>query len=408
LPAIDPHELVSDIATGERRDYPGLILAALSLANVIALLDMFVVNVALHDIAVDLHDQSSLSDVAWVLNAYALVFGSLLVPAGRFADRYGRKATFQVGLALFTAASLACAASPTLWTLVAFRCLQALGAAMFIPSSLGLVLTTLPPERTRRGVRVWAVSGTAAGSIGPVVGGLLTSLSWRWIFVVNLPIGLVAMAVIWRLIPDVRHDRSTRVPDLLGSLMAIVAIGAVSLALLSGPGSGWGSIKIIASWAAAAAAGAAFVAQKMNDRIPVGVIVTVGFGFIAVGQVLTVLSIQHGVHRYADAVMPGWVLCGVGFGLSFPTVIGSGTSDLSPKASATGSAVINSSCQIGAVLGASVVVAVLGRAGMTGDSARFYQLWWVAAALCAPAALGCVGLSSRDTGRGVAAGDAAS
>jgi MFS family permease len=92
--------------------HPGIVLATLSLANVMALLDLFVVNVALHDIGVGLHYQSSLSDVAWVLNAYALFFGALLIPAGRFADKYGRKATFILGLAVFTVASLACAVSP--------------------------------------------------------------------------------------------------------------------------------------------------------------------------------------------------------------------------------------------------------------------------------------------------------
>ena len=150
--------------------HPGIVLAALSLANVMALLDLFVVNVALHDIGVGLHYQSSLSDVAWVLDAYALIFGALLIPAGRFADKYGRKAAFILGLAVFTVASLACAASPDLWVLVGFRCVQAAGAAIIIPASLGLVLTTLPPDRVKRGVRVWAVSGAAAGLIGPVIG----------------------------------------------------------------------------------------------------------------------------------------------------------------------------------------------------------------------------------------------
>jgi len=234
--------------------HPGIVLATLSLANVMALLDLFVVNVALHDIGVGLHYQSSLSDVAWVLNAYALFFGALLIPAGRFADKYGRKATFILGLAVFTVASLACAVSPDLWVLVGFRCVQAAGAAMIIPASLGLVLTTLPPDRVKRGVRVWAVSGAAAGSIGPVVGGLLTALSWRWIFIINLPIGIAAVLVTWKLIPNVRHDRTTRMPDLLGSLMIVVTIGAISLGLLNGPpgdgdrprssGAGWWPLRL--------------------------------------------------------------------------------------------------------------------------------------------------------------------
>ena len=246
--------------------HPGIVLATLSLANVMALLDLFVVNVALHDIGVGLHYQSSLSDVAWVLNAYALFFGALLIPAGRFADKYGRKATFILGLAVFTVASLACAVSPDLWVLVGFRCVQAAGAAMIIPASLGPVLTTLPPDRVKRGVRVWAVSGAAAGSIGPVVGGLLTALSWRWIFVINLPIGIVAILVTWKMIPNVRHDRTTGMPDLFGSLMIVVTIGAISLGLLNGSSWGWGSAKIIGSWVVAVAAAVAFVVRRRDSR----------------------------------------------------------------------------------------------------------------------------------------------
>ena len=155
---------MSDSPTTEsEHGHPGIVLATLATANVMALLDMFVVNVALHDIGVSLHYQSSLSDVAWVLNAYALFFGALLIPAGRFADKYGRKATFMAGLAVFTVASAACAISPNLWVLVGFRSAQAIGAAMLIPSSLGLVLTTIPPDRVKRGVRLWTVTGAAAG-----------------------------------------------------------------------------------------------------------------------------------------------------------------------------------------------------------------------------------------------------
>ena len=116
--------------------HPNIVLAPLALANVMGVLDLFVVNVALQRHRRDLHH--SLSDVAWVLNAYAMFFGALLIPAGRFGDKYGRKNVFMLGLAIFTIASLACAVSPDLWVLVAFRCVQAAGAAMLIPSSLGL------------------------------------------------------------------------------------------------------------------------------------------------------------------------------------------------------------------------------------------------------------------------------
>ena len=246
--------------------HPGIVLATLALASVMSVLNLFVVNVALNDIGAHLH--SSLSDVAWVLNAYALFFGALLVPAGRFSDKYGQKNVFMLGLAVFTIASLACAVSPDLWVLIVFRCVQGIGAAMLIPSSLGLVLTTMPPARVKRSVRLWAVSGAAAGAIGPVLGGLLTSLSWRWIFLINLPIGITAIAVTWKMIPNVRHDRSTKMPDPIGSLMAILTIGAISFGLLNGHTWGWGNGRIIASWIVAVAAAVGFVISTRRAPVP--------------------------------------------------------------------------------------------------------------------------------------------
>jgi EmrB/QacA subfamily drug resistance transporter len=445
--------------------HPNIVLATLALANVMSTMDLFVVNVALPNIASDLH--SSLSDVAWVLNGYALFFGALLVPAGRFGDKFGRKTVFMLGLVIFTVASLACAVSPNLWVLVACRCVQGAGAAMLIPSSLGLVLTTMPPARVERSVRLWAVSGAAAGAVGPVIGGLLTSLSWRWIFLINLPIGITAIAVTWKMIPQVLHDFSTKLPDLVGTLMAILTIGAISFGLLNGHAWGWGNSRIIASWIVAVVAAVGFVistrraqvpvvdpkmfrsrvftaanvsiviaaailgmqllglslflqqawhwsttdtglaivpvpvsvimasavAQKLNEKLPVGLVVASGFGINAAGQILMLLLLKGGGHSYAADILPGWILIGVGFGFSVPTIIGSATTDLPAKLSATGSAVINSARQLGGVFGTAVLVVVLGQAATTGDPTQYYHLWWVAAAACAAAALTSLGLT---------------
>ena len=461
-----PLRVVSAPAEHEH-GHPGIVLATLTLANVMSAMDLFIVNVALRTIGSDLH--KPLSDVAWVLTAYALLFGALLVPAGRFSDRYGRKNVFMLGLAIFTIASLACAVSPDLWVLNASRSVQAVGAAMLIPSSLGLVLTTMPPERVKRSVRIWAVSAAAAGAIGPVVGGLLTSLSWRWIFLINLPIGIAAFAVAWKMIPNVRHDRSTKMPDPIGTVMVILTIGAISLGLLNGHTWGWGSGRIIASWVVAVVAAVGFlistrraavpviepqmfrsrvfstanvsivigsailgmqllalslflqqawhwsttetglaiapgpvailmsavVAQKLNEKLPVGMVVAFGFGIIAAGQVMMLLLLKGGGHSYAADILPAWLLIGVGFGFSMPTIIGSATHDLPAKSSATGSAVINSGRQVGGVFGTAILFVILGNAATTGDPTRYYHLWWVAVAACAAAALTSLGLTPR-------------
>jgi MFS family permease len=213
------------------------LLATLCLANFMAALDLFVVNVALQGIAA--HFGGSLANVSWVLNAYAIVFGALLIPAGRAADRFGRKGAFMFGVILFTAASAACAASPALWALVAFRCGQAAGAAILVPSSLGLVLTTTPADRVLRSVRIWAVSSAVAGSAGPVAGGLLAQADWRWIFLINVPIGLVTLASAARHIPAVARATAARVPSPTATALVIVAIGAVSLGVVKGQDWGW-------------------------------------------------------------------------------------------------------------------------------------------------------------------------
>ena len=121
----------------------------------------------------------------------------------------------------------------------------------------------------KRSVRLWALSGAAAGAIGPVVGGLLTSLSWRWIFLINLPIGITAIAVTWKMVPHVLHDFSTKMPDLIGSVMAILTIGAISFGLLNGHAWGWGNGRIIASWAVAVVAAVVFVISTGRAQVPV-------------------------------------------------------------------------------------------------------------------------------------------
>src|SRR4051812_43002240 len=134
------------------------------------------------------------ADLSWVLNAYTVVFAALLVPAGRLADRHGRKRMFLAGLGAFLAASLACGLAPGVGALVAARAVQAIGAALLVPASLAIVLAAFPPERRAVAVSLWgAVSGLAA-ALGPSVGSLLVEHGgWPWAFYINLPLGAVAL-----------------------------------------------------------------------------------------------------------------------------------------------------------------------------------------------------------------------
>jgi EmrB/QacA subfamily drug resistance transporter len=233
---------------------------------VLASLDLFIVNVALPDIARDM-GSAELSALSWVLNAYAIVYAALLVFFGRLADRYRRDLAFLAGVALFTAASVACAASTSVGMLVAFRIVQAAGAALLTPTSLGLVLASYPPERRQGAVRAWTAAGGLAAAIGPVVGGLLVAASWRWVFLVNLPIGVAALVVGWRRLPRVAGHPTER-PDPLGVVLSTGGVGLLTFGLIKGPDWGWGSASIASVLGAAVVLLGAFVLHCRHSRTP--------------------------------------------------------------------------------------------------------------------------------------------
>src|ERR1700742_1702286 len=166
---------------------------------------VFVVSIAFPDIQRDF-DGTSLASLSWVLDAYAIVFAALLVPAGRWADRTGRKRAFLGGLALFTVASAACAAAPSVGVLIAARIVQATGAAVLTPSSLGLLLPEFPSEKRGLAIGLWAAVGGTAAAAGPVLGGLLVELSWRWVFLVNVPVGVAAIVAGSRVLKEIREE----------------------------------------------------------------------------------------------------------------------------------------------------------------------------------------------------------
>ncbi len=252
-----------------RRDAsPTLVLVIVCAGVVLAALDLFIVNVALPQMGRDfgLHG-GGLADLSWVLNGYAIVYAALLVLFGRLAERYRRDRGFLLGLAVFVAASAACSAASSLPMLVAFRVVQAAGAALLTPTSLGLILATSPPERRQGAIRTWTAVGGLAAALGPVVGGLLVAASWRWVFLVNVPIGLAALVVGWRRLPVVKgHPVSA--PDGLAALLITGGVGALSLGLVKGGTWGWGDPRTITVLALAAVALLLFVAHTARHRNP--------------------------------------------------------------------------------------------------------------------------------------------
>jgi EmrB/QacA subfamily drug resistance transporter len=252
--------------TRSRETPPGQVLAIVSAGVVLASLDLFIVNVALPDIARDF-GHASLGGLSWVLNGYAIVYAALLVFFGRLADRHRRDLGFLLGVAIFTAASAACAAANGVAMLVAFRLFQAAGAALLTPTSLGLVLASYPAERRGGAVRTWTAMGGLAAALGPVAGGLLVSASWRWVFLVNVPIGVAALVVGALRLPHV-PGHPVRRPDALGAVLVTAGVGAVTFGLVQGNDWGWGSPGTVTALAAAAAAIALFVAHCARSGNP--------------------------------------------------------------------------------------------------------------------------------------------
>ena len=242
-------------------------------AAFLASLDLFVVNVAFdaigHDLGVGRPGGPSAGDLSWVLNAYAVVFAALLVPFGRLADRYGRRRLFLIGVALFTLASAACAVAGDVWALVAFRGLQAVGAAAMTPTSLGILLAALPADRRLVGVRVWAAVGAIAAAIGPTVGGLLTELSWRWVFLINVPVGIVIFVAAARAVRDEPMDEDAAVPDLLGAALVAAAAGLLALGLVKSHEWGWTGGRTWVAFGIASVFAAAFAWRSSRHPAPV-------------------------------------------------------------------------------------------------------------------------------------------
>jgi EmrB/QacA subfamily drug resistance transporter len=245
---------------------PGEVLTIVTAGVVLASLDLFVVNVALPAIARDL-GTSNLSELSWVLNGYAIVYASLLVFFGRLADRYRRDRGFLLGVAIFTAASAACAGADSVAMLIGFRLIQAAGAALLTPTSLGLILATYPAERRAGAVRAWsAISGLAA-ALGPVIGGLLVTASWRWVFLINVPIGITALIVGWRRLPHLPGHATER-PDALGVVLATAGIATLTFGLVKGSDWGWGSASVTGTLAAAVVLLALFTVHCLRAGNP--------------------------------------------------------------------------------------------------------------------------------------------
>jgi EmrB/QacA subfamily drug resistance transporter len=188
----------------------------------------------------------STAELSWILNAYSIIFGALLVPSGRLADQFGRKKMFLSGVAIFTLASTLCGVAPSAGALIAARALQAVGAAMVMPTSLALVLGAFPIEKRAIAVTLWGAVGGLAAALGPSAGALLIqSLGWRSAFYINLPIGVLALLLGRKLLRESRDTAARVLPDFVGVVFLIAAVGLVTMGIVASEAWGWIDVRAL-------------------------------------------------------------------------------------------------------------------------------------------------------------------
>ena len=246
---------------------PWATLAVSSLAVFAVFLDTSVLFVAFPSITASFPDVAP-AELSWVLNGYTIVFAALLIPAGRAADRRGHKRTFLTGSILFTAASLACAVAPNPGVLITARLVQGVGAAVLLPSSMALVLRATPHAKLPFALAVWGATGAIAGALGPTLGAALVEAGgWRWVFLVNIPVGAFTVLMGRRVLLESRDPDST-VPAPVGVLLLIVASAAVSFGLVRGEEWGWSDGRTLGPVAMGLVVLAVFVLHQRGTRAP--------------------------------------------------------------------------------------------------------------------------------------------
>jgi MFS family permease len=392
------------------RGNPWAVLVVVSLGFFMTLLDLTIVNIAIPNIIARLH--ASLDDVLWVLNAYALVLAVLVITAGRLGDLIGPRTMFVAGIAVFTAASAACGFAPDAAWLIGFRAVQGLGAAMLMPQTLAIVTMVFPPERRGAAFGVWGAVAGLATIAGPTLGGLLvTAFDWRWIFFVNLPIGVVVFAVTFFIVPDLRPGRRHRL-DFRGVALASLGLLAICYGLVEGQNYDWGTIASFVSiplipfalfrnknftlmnWVSgtlsigmlgiflpltiylqdalgfsALKAGltlapssvvmifAAPFLGRLTDKIGGKFILVSGLSLFAAGMGWVVLVASPN-SKWQD-FLPPLIVAGLGMGGTFAPLTTTAMREVEPRLAGAASGVLNTTRQVGSVIGTAAVGALL-------------------------------------------------
>jgi EmrB/QacA subfamily drug resistance transporter len=244
------------------------VLTAVSLATLMTYLDNNVINVAIPTIQRSLH--LSVTGLEWIVSSYLLVLAGLLLVGGRLADVYGRRRVFFIGLAIFTLSSLTAGLAGSGGVLIGARAVQGLGGALMMPATLAIITHTFTNVRERMmAIGIWSAIGALGLALGPVIGGVISQhVHWGWIFLLNVPLGVVTFAIAIPFIAESRADEQTRRLDVPGLVTSAIALFALTYALIEGHDQGWTSTQIVAAFAVAAAAAAVFLAVEGRARQP--------------------------------------------------------------------------------------------------------------------------------------------
>lgn len=419
----------------ERRHSPWLVLLILCLGFFMILLDTTIVNIAIPSMSESL--DASLSDILWVLNAYILVFAVLLITAGRLGDLYGPKRLFIIGLVIFTLASVACGFAQSPAQMIAFRVLQGLGGALLTPQTLSVLTVIFPADKRGAAFGIWGAVAGVATLAGPVLGGwLVTDFGWRWIFFVNLPVGIVALVGAVIVMPDLKLNREHRL-DWVGTILVTAALFLITYGLIEGQSHDWGevwgpvtipeiimagvlllAVFVLHQWAARdseplvpfqifrdrnfsvmnyVAASIAFgmlglflpltiflqsvlgltalqaglvtapmsvismviapFAGRLADRTGGKAILFIGLTLFSLGMGILIASSHVDSSRWD--LLPGLIVAGFGLGMTFAPLQTVAMRNVEPRMAGAASGLINTTRQLGGVIGSAAVGAVL-------------------------------------------------
>jgi len=386
------------------RTNPWLVLLVLTTGFFMILLDTTIVNVAIPAMSTGLN--TTLDQILWVLNAYILVYAVLLITAGRLGDLYGQRNLFAIGLFIFTVASALCGFAQDPTQLIAARILQGVGGALLTPQTLAILTTIFPPERRGAAFGIWGGVAGLATVAGPTVGGaIITYIDWRWIFFINVPIGIAALAATFWIIPDLRPGRHHGW-DILGIILATAGLFAIVFGLIEGQRYSWGQIEsyaitipeliaggaallvifiiwerfqseplmplslfknrnfAIANWIAAAIS---FGMLSMFLPFTIYLQSVRGFSALVAGLTgITLFTIGMGSIAFIAGPDSTWInflapaiVAGAGLGMTFAPMTTVAMRNIEPRVAGSASAVLNTIRQLGAAVGSAVIGAIL-------------------------------------------------